>query len=286
MGSTIPVYSEQESFHKHFYKDYNISSYRDEPQEDLNRTEPHRHTYYEIIWIKKGSGTHFIDFKEYRFEGPCLFILNPGVVHNIQKDGPTEGYVAKFSDSFLMQIEKNSVQIIKNGLFDDIHPRPVFSLNPEQISILDELMQKMLAEFNRNEEFSRSILVSYLKIFLLRIYELRENEDHSTFTSPRYRVLFDFKNLIEANFCREHEIKFYTDKLATSHRNLNLITSEFTGKSAKSLINERLLLEAKRLLYSSKNIKETAYAIGFNDPAYFSRFFKHHQGESPSSFLK
>lgn len=286
MSSRIPVYSEQESFHKNFYQDYNISSYRDEPQEELNRNEAHRHTYYEIIWIKKGSGTHFIDFKNYHFEGPCLFILNPGVVHNIKKDGPTEGYVAKFSDSFLTQIETSSVQIIKNGLFDDIHPRPIFNLNKEQVNILDELMQKMLAEFNRNEEFSRSILVSYLKIFLLRIYELRENEAHTSFNSNRYKVLFDFKNLIEDNFCREHEIKFYTDKLATSHRNLNLITSEFTGKSAKKLINERLLLEAKRLLYSSKNTKETAYSIGFNDPAYFSRFFKRHQGESPSSFLK
>lgn len=286
MSSTIPVYSEKESFHKEFYKDYNISSYKDEPQENLNRTEPHRHTYYEIIWIKKGSGVHFIDFKNYRFEGPCLFILNPGVVHNIKKDGPTEGYVAKFSESFLSQIETNSVKIIKNGLFDDIHPRPVFSLNKDQVEILDELMQKMLTEFNRHEEFSRSILVSYLKIFLLRIYELRETEDPRTFNSPRYKVLFDFKNLIEDNFKQQHEIKFYTDQLATSHRNLNHITSEFIGKSAKSLINERLLLEAKRLLYSTQNIKETAYAIGFNDPAYFSRFFKKHQGESPSSSLK
>ncbi len=286
MNFQIPVFSEEESFHKDFYEDYNISSYCDEPQEKLNRTEPHRHTYYEIIWIKKGSGHHFIDFKDYKFQGPCLFILNPGVVHKIHKDGPTEGYVAKFSESFLNQIEANAVKIIRNGLFDDIHPRPVFSLDDQKVEILDELMQKMLTEFNRNEEFSRSILVSYLKIFLLRIYELRENSDHERFRSPRYKTLFDFKKLIGENFRQQHEIKFYTQKLATSHRNLNLISSEFTGKSAKTLLNERLLLEAKRLLYSSGNVKETAYELGFSDPSYFSRFFKKHTGKNPSSFLK
>lgn len=287
MSSGIPVYSEKESFHQDSYRGYNISSYQDDPQENLNRTIPHRHTYYEIIWIKKGRGTHLIDFKEYEFEGPCLFILNPGVVHKINKAIPTEGHVVKFSESFLLEVEKDASALVRHGLFDDIHPRPVFSLKKDEVKLLDDLMQKMLFEFKRQEELSRVILLSYLKIFLLRVYELREHSENIEINSPRYELLFRFKTLIEKNFKTHQELDFYTHALATSHRNLNIITNEFIGRSAKSLINKRLLLEAKRLLYNSENsIKETAYLLGFNDPAYFSRFFTKHEGSNPSDFMK
>lgn len=287
MSSDIPVFNEKESFHRDFYEDYNISAYRDEPQEDLNRAEPHRHTYYEIIWIKKGHGSHLVDFEEHEFEGPCLFILNPGVVHKINKAVPTEGYVVKFSESFFAEIPSAEKNLLRHGLFDNIHPRPIFKLKQEEVSLLDDLMQKMLKEYRLHEEVSKSILLSYLKIFLLQVYKLREDQSGPVRNSPRHQALQQYKKLIEENFRQHHDLEFYAEALATSRRNLQNITQTCLGKPAKSLINERLLLEAKRMLYSGgQSVKEVAFELGFNDPAYFTRFFKKYVQRNPSEFAE
>lgn len=285
----IPVYSEAESFHNIFYADFNISSYRDDPQEDLNRIEPHRHTYYEIIWITKGYGSHLIDFQTYEFRGPCLFILNPGVVHKIVKDIPTEGYVAKFSESFLLGEDLGGNEILRYGLFDNIHARPIFRLDEKAVLLLDDLMKKMLEEYNVHQELSRAILLSYLKVFLLQVYKLREEHTllNESSASPRYQILLNFKKLVEQHYKDEKNLDFYSEQLATSKRNLNDITNTFLGKPASALLKERLLLEAKRLLYSGEvAIKEVGYILGFDDPAYFTRFFTKNEGISPTVFLQ
>lgn len=285
----IPVYSEVESFHKTFYKDFNISSYKDEPQEDLNRVEPHRHTYYEIIWITKGYGTHLIDFHTYDFHGPCLFILNPGVVHKIEKDIPTEGYVVKFSETFLLEEDLGGNEILRYGLFDNIHARPIFHLDEKAVSLLDDLMKRMLEEYKVHQKLSRAILLSYLKVFLLQVYKLREQHTtiNENITSPRYQILLNFKKLLEQNFKSEKSLDFYSEQLATSKRNLNDITNTFLGKSASTLLKERILLEAKRLFYSGEvAIKEVGYILGFDNPAYFTRFFTKNEGMTPTEFLQ
>lgn len=284
----IPIFSEDVSFHKTVYKDFNISSYKDEPQEALNRVDPHRHTYYEIIWIKKGYGTHLIDFKEYPFEGPCLFILNPGVVHKIQKAVPTEGNVVKFSESFLTGEERVSHSILRYDLFDNINARPVFHLSQEAVQLLDDLMQKMLVEYNQHTKVSRAILLSYLQVFLLQVHKLREYETiPKGSNSPRYQILLKFKKLVEQHYTDQKKLDFYAAEVATSKRNLNEITNTYLGKSASQILKERIVLEAKRLLYSGGlSIKEVAYELGYDDPAYFTRFFHKNTGTTPSEFLQ
>lgn len=284
----IPVYSEQESFHKNFYKDFNISSYQDDPQEELNRMEPHRHTYYEIIWVKEGYGTHLIDFQTFDFKGPCLFILNPGVVHKITKAVPTQGYVVKFSPSFLLEGDLAGNELLRYELFDNINARPIFHLDDTAVALLDDLMKKMLEEYKLHENLSRAILLSYLRVFLLQVYKLREEHTvKGAKNSMRYHTLIKFKKLVEQHFKEEKKLDFYTEQLATSRRNLNDIINKYLGKSASDIIKDRLMLEAKRYLYAGNlTVKEVAYALGFEDPAYFTRFFTKHQGQSPSEFLK
>ncbi len=284
----IPVYTEQESFHKDFYKDFNISSYQDDPQEDLNRMEPHRHTYYEIIWVKEGYGSHLIDFQTFDFKGPCLFILNPGIVHKITKATPTQGYVVKFSRSFLLEEDLGGNELLRYELFDNINARPIFHLNEKAVALLDDLMQKMLEEYNLHEELSRAILFSYLKVFLLQVFKLREEHTvKEPKNSYRYQLLLKFKKLVEQHFKEEKKLNFYLTQLATSRRNLNDITNTYLGKSATDIIKERVMLEAKRYLYAGElAIKEISFTLGFDDPAYFTRFFTKNNGQSPTEFLK
>ena len=92
---------------------------------------------------------------------------------------------------------------------------------------------------------------------------------------------------MEAHALQEVQVTFYAKKLFISAGHLNDTIKKMTGKNAKSFINERRILEAKRLLFwTETSIQEVAWKTGFKDPAYFTRFFKKHTGVLPASFQK
>ncbi len=286
-GTPIPVYTEAESFRKNGYKDFYIASYQDQQDVRLRRIAPHRHTYYEIIWITEGSGTHTIDFKDYAFQGPCLFLLQPSHIHQIVKDGPTKGYVLKFNELVFAAEQGTENLLLKYGIFDNINVQPVLHLDHQAVTLLDDLMQKMLSEYKHPSDLSEVIIASYLKIFLLQVYKLKDShkEELQPSPEPRYLVYRTFKKTLEENFLRQHSVQFYTSELALTPRALNEITQKYAGKTVSDLIKERLLLEAKRLLHHGKlTVKEIAWQLGFEDAAYFTRFFTKNAGCSPQTF--
>jgi AraC family transcriptional regulator, transcriptional activator of pobA len=280
----IPVYTESESFEDGRIKDFYVSSYEDAEPDYLKRVEPHKHTYYEIIFIVAGKGRHIIDFTEYPFKGPCLFLLQPGHVHQIIKFSQTKGYVVKFSESFLEVSNGVENAHLKNEVFDNIQAKPVVHPDKAMFATLEELVMQMRKEYKRTGDLSRRILISYLTIFLLQIAKAK-GCDTDIRVNPRVALFRNFKKLVEECYAREHSVEFYANALHSTVRSLNTLVRENAGRTAKELINDRILLEAKRLLYNgSWTIKEIAFQIGFDDPAYFSRFFSKQAGVSALSF--
>ncbi|PRY02934.1 AraC-like DNA-binding protein [Pontibacter ummariensis] len=286
-GATIPVYTEAESFRKNSFRDFYIASYEDRQDAGLKRVAPHRHTYYEIIWITEGSGTHTIDFKDYPFHGPCLFLLQPSHIHQIIKDGPTKGFVLKFNES-LFAVESGAENLLlKYGIFDNINVQPVLQLDSEAVHLLNDLMQKMLLEYKNASELSAIIIASYLKVFLLQVYKLKDShrEELQAAPEPRYLVFRTFKMMLEQQYRQQHAVQYYAAALAITPRSLNEVTHKYAGRTVSDLIKERLMLEAKRLLHHGKlTIKEIAGELGFDDAAYFTRFFTKNEGLSPQNF--
>lgn len=287
VSSPIPVYTETESFTKNSFRDFYIASYQDRQDAGLRRVAPHRHTYYEIIWITEGSGTHTIDFKDYAFQGPCLFLLQPSHVHQIRKDGPTKGYVLKFNESVFAAEAGAENLLLKYGIFDNINVQPVLHLNAPAVALLDDLMQKMLQEYKQPTDLSEVIIASYLKIFLLQVYKLKDihQEVSQPAPEPRYLIYRTFKQMLEEHYQQQHAVQDYADALAITPRTLNEITHKYVGKHVSQLIKERLVLEAKRLLHHGQlSVKEIAAQLGFEDAAYFTRFFTKNIGASPLAF--
>ncbi|CAM3645635.1 AraC family ligand binding domain-containing protein [Pontibacter korlensis] len=186
-NAIIPVYTEAESFAKNTFRDFYSASYQDSPDAGLRRIAPHRHTYYEIIWITEGSGTHIIDFQPYTFKGPCLFLQQPSHVHQIHKDGPTKGFVLKFNE-FVFSVDASVDNLLlKYGIFDNINVQPVLHLSTSDVDLLDDLMQKMLLEYKVPTSLSEEIVASYLKIFLLQVYKLKDKEQVHYYPSDKWQ---------------------------------------------------------------------------------------------------
>ena len=282
----IPIYSEQESFFNQQFTDFFIADYQDKEDELPNRVKAHRHTYYEIIWVRQGKGIHTIDFDEFSFDGPCLFLLHPQNIHTITKERRSEGGVIKFGTTFFYGDNDKADFMLKYGVFDDIDRLPVIRLTHEEACDVALLFNQIRREYESKDAFAPAILVAYLKIFLLKIFQIKKKSVNKIcFQHPDFIRYQRFLTLLDSNYKTQQKVSFYADTLSISPRTLSNLTNRFTGKSTQALIQDRLILEAKRLLYHSDySIKEIAYLLNFQDVSYFNRFFLKNASATPLNF--
>jgi AraC family transcriptional regulator, transcriptional activator of pobA len=160
------------------------------------------------------------------------------------------------------------------------------SFYAEAANALQGLLELMYAETaGVDAKYSRSILKNYLNAFLLTVE--REKQGN---TASREKTQFDnrvlqLRHILEQHFRQEHQAGFYADAVSLTPKRLSEITKEAVGKTVTEMLHERLVLEAKRqLAYSQRSVKEICYELGFEDPAYFSRFFRNHTGYAPHDF--
>ncbi|MEM6726816.1 MAG: AraC family transcriptional regulator, partial [Bacteroidota bacterium] len=111
---------------------------------------------------------------------------------------------------------------------------------------------------------------------------VQNDEEH-----PGVCMIRDFKDLLEQQYRNWHKVGNYAKEIVVTPKHLSSTIKQLTGKTAKEWIQERLTLEAKRLLlHTDLSVKEIAYELGFEEPIYLSAFFKKQAGVSPSAFRK
>ena len=144
----------------------------------------------------------------------------------------------------------------------------------------------MEAEFNSDEEDKEKVMLSYLKILITHINRLKKiNVTKAAAVDLNFSIFQKYKVEVEHNFKTEHSVQAFARKLLTQSRTLNSLSKKYTGRTAGDIIADRIVLEAKReLYYNTKSIKEIGYELGFDDPAYFTRFFKRQIGVSPQEY--
>lgn len=247
----------------------------------------HRQEYFEIVWLKKGSGHHVIDTVRYPYSGSVLFMLSPGQLHRIFPEEKAEGYVIKFSPSLFSDAKDLDEYLVKTGLFDNIEAEPLVKVSASVHAVLEDVFKKMETEFNAQEEDKEKIMLAYLKILITHVGRLKKiqfSQEHTAIDSG-YALFQRYKAAVERHYKTEHSVQAYADKLGSQARTINTITKKFTGKTAGEIIASRLALEAKRELYhNTKSVKEIGFDLGFESPAYFTRFFKKQTGTSPYEY--
>jgi AraC-like DNA-binding protein len=147
-------------------------------------------------------------------------------------------------------------------------------------------MQQMLQEYVQEQGWQKSMLQSYLHIFLLYLSRLYDRQFPTGPTLNNGRLLVKrMKELLETEYARLHQVSDYARLLNVSPGHLNDTIKDHTGQSAITLIHDRILLEAKRALFHADvSVKEIGGQLGFDDAAYFNRFFKRVAGETPLQF--
>ncbi|MEZ4804719.1 MAG: helix-turn-helix domain-containing protein [Bacteroidia bacterium] len=174
-------------------------------------------------------------------------------------------------------------------LFNNIYAPPFITMDKNSASIFEMLLSQMKAEMQNQELAQYELLISYLKIFLIRASRLKTEQDPQTLQAIAHIkepfILQSLKEAIEKDFKTKHSASDYAKTLNISSKALAKITKAHFNKTLTDLISERIIIEAKRELYlTNKTVKEIAYELGYQDEYYFSRFFKTNADISPQMY--
>lgn len=255
-------------------------------EEEFIPSKPHRHTYYQILFVEKGSGIHKVDFNETEINAPVIYFLSPGQVHDLVFERKeTEGYMINFDGEFFDKFLTKSNGLDGLPFFGYRKSINSFHIETEKVQELKNILKKINSLF----EAKSKMHVEFIRIYLLELFYTvmsgtEENTENINITNQK-SIIYRFEKLVEQNYTTEHYPKFYADKLAITANYLNFICKNFSEKKAGEIIRDRVILEAKRLLVNSEfSISQIAFQLGFDDNSYFTKFFKTFSGNSPSEF--
>ena len=248
-----------------------------------------RNNYLSLIWVKNGNGKIKADFSEYNFEANSLFAFSPYQPYMIATDQPINGIAIYFHPDFFC-IYKHHKEVSSNGiLYNNIYQPPLVKVDEPSGVTFAMLCEQIKKEMQNPDLAQHELLVSYLKIFLIGAARLKTRQQPLVAETLKGNkepfILQKLKDAVEANFKTKHSPAEYAEILYITPRALAKITKSHFNKTLSSLINERIIIEAKRELYlTDKTIKEIAYELGYEDEYYFSRFFKVNVDVSPQLY--
>jgi AraC-like DNA-binding protein len=244
----------------------------------------HRHDFYFILAVCKGKGIHAIDFIEHPVTTNSIFFMRPGQVHSLQLKAGCEGYLLEFSKNFQF-LSAN----IGNELLRKAANRNYCQLDKAGNGALCTILQTMLDEYRSRQEGYENVIKATLEIFLIQYLRYRQSNQSDNIKAITYQQekLQEFLDLLEVNISSKKQASAYADMVSLSPFQLNSITKNLLGKTVAELIEDQILLEAKRHLLATPNqVNQIAFQLGYEDVSYFIRFFKKLTGHTPEAFRK
>jgi AraC family transcriptional regulator, transcriptional activator of pobA len=256
-----------------------------DPSHDLSA--PQRTNYFTVFWVQEGNGTFCAESGHYPFGPNSLLFLVPYQSFRFIPDAGLRGLRLNFHANFLC-IETYHEEVGCNGvLFNDTCGIPRVQLEKCHIGECARLLEDMRRELTEGGLAHSEVLLSYLKIFLVRATRLKLQQQALTHT-PQGRlpeVLTELKRLIEEHFHLKHAPADYAAMLHMAPKSLARLVRMHLNKTLTELIRERVMRQVKwELLHTRKPVKQVAAELGFDDILYFSRLFKRATGCSPTFF--
>ncbi|MEO9885668.1 MAG: AraC family transcriptional regulator [Balneola sp.] len=245
-------------------------------------------TKYNIVWVKKGYGKYLIDFQTHEISDQMIFFLTPGQMYQVLSEKIVEGVRISFEQDFYC-IDTFGSQASCNGvLFKNSYQQPFIKLSSTDAEKLENITRLINYEFENPGIAHREMIHTYLQLLMIRATRMKmsEGESEENFSkddSPHF--MSTFNALLEAHYKEKHAVSDYAEAMHISPKALHKKIKTITGKSVSKIIQNRIILEAKRNLYHTNDtVKEIGFGLGFDDSGYFTRFFTKYANESPTEF--
>lgn len=247
----------------------------DEPSK-YNIEEIHSHDFYELLIYRKGGGQHTINYQKEPIRDHSIHLVSRGSTHLSDRSKKSDGFTIAFSDMYLSQLQQFDQSMDYKGFFD----QPGFiHFRKNEFAELNILLEELM-----KNESNRSYFLNLVASILCKIITLDKNTRITPRTDPMVR---DFTDYVSRHYLDKSVVDDYLEKSKLSKVVFNRRVKKATGMTSLQLVHRKIHLEAKKLLFNSQNtVKEIAYKLQFDDESYFCKFFKAHEGISPSEFRR
>lgn len=241
--------------------------------------QPHKTTFYQIIWLTEGEATFRIDFQEIVIKLNEILIISVGQVCEFDVLAHYEGKLILFTESFFSITELDSSFLYTAEVLNPTNLNHPIAMCPEFMESIIFLLTKELDK--KVDKFQPIISQSFIRSLLLEMERKMTRGKDLPLNSLGRR----FYNAVDVHFREHKNTDFYVDLLVVSEKVLAKEIKKLIGKTPKIYIDSRVILEAKRLLsYSALSVKEIGYELGFDEPTNFNKYFRKHTGITPNQF--
>ncbi len=252
-----------------------------QPIHSLNTMDhiPHRDDHYMFVLLQSGPFAWEVDFQKIVLPAPSVCFIAPGQVHHYLDFKKAKGWLI-FVDSPLISSQSRNIldsclQVCQSSRIPKTDA--LFTLVP----VLDEILYGPALPLKKSLAGSISDTLAALVASKL----VQAQHTTTLIGGQKYHTFVHFKRMVNARYRELKQVKAYAAALHITPLYLNEIVKEITGFPASYWIQQEVLLEAKRMLcYTALDVKQIAYDLGYEDHAYFSRFFKKHTGMTALSF--
>lgn len=250
---------------------------------NINFKKPHKFHFYSLFFYTSGKGHQMIDFEWYPVKKDNAVLIAKNQVISFNTTEQLKGFCLFFSPEYLEKHVGNLPKELLSGLFSPQLFNPVIQTSNNTIGEYIRLLQQ---EFYTKQNGNKSTIISSLFVIILtKVAQITEKQLPEIKNESHLRVFSKFTALLEEKFTESRNASFYAQELAITYKHLNTICKKIINKTAKQYIDDYIILEAKRSLVNSEiTSSELSYALGFNEPTNFIKYFKKHAGLTPKSF--
>lgn len=279
-NSKITCYNE-----RHLFKLLTLQNNKlpfDEKSHSTNDVSKHR-----ILIVKKGRGELIVDSVKMQLSDNMVFCLSPGQIYHLKAEENPEGVVIAFASSFPGIANSVAETIFNRRLFTNASSGTLIKIDEEINDELTFSLTYLTREYLSGSTLKMEIIRQYLNIILIILSKKVQPQPLKEYNNATSQIVSRFFNLVQKNFITKKQVTEYASLLAVSPNYLNNLVKKLSGYPASHHIQQCVIREAKRqAVYSDCNMKEIAFALGFEEITHFCKFFKKMEGITFSEYRK
>jgi AraC family transcriptional activator of pobA len=242
---------------------------------------------HQVVWVGAGPVHAMLDETRAEVSGPAVIVIPPGVAHAFRFSPASDGHVLTLNAGLLAEGDADDTGPALQALFAAPRALPLLADSPDARRV-QRLVEALQAEADAADSAGNPVPRWLARSVIWRLAQIGQRES-SAFAqrggAGRLSLYTRWQVLMEERYLTHWPVSRYAQRLGLSTERLNRMVRAETGHNVQTLLHARLAREAcRRLVHVAAPISRLAFELGFEDPAYFSRFFKRQTGLGPREY--